>query len=185
MVHLPSGGIALSGQFSILIICKFWHKASSYGSLTRFWLSFMYKLSNFSNVPISSGKNCKLFSPIDKYVRAVKWPIVRGKAVNWFDCKINRCKSRSKPISLGRDSMRFSSKSRTRNFRKLPIVFGIFFSKLLDSVRISRFCSDCMSSGSLVSEFVPKFNSTICTQVPTLGLEIDFIFYLFRFSVIN
>lgn len=95
-----SWGIELSGQFSIDMIAKFWHNASPKGSLIN-GLSLMYKLSKFSKLAISSGMNCKLFSPTDKYVRFDRWPIVLGKAVIWFDCSINFCRSCKSPISAG------------------------------------------------------------------------------------
>lgn len=75
-----SWGMELSGQFSIDMIAKFWHRASPNGSLIK-GLSLIYKLSRFSKLAISSGMCCKLFSPTDKYVRFDRWPIVRGNAV--------------------------------------------------------------------------------------------------------
>ena len=63
-------------------------------------------------------------------------------------------------------SNRFSSKSNTRNFLKFPIVVGIFLNKLFDKIKISSCCRFCMSSGSFVIEFVPKFSSTIFVHVP-------------------
>lgn len=180
-----SWGMELSGQFSIDMIAKFWHNASPKGSLIN-GLSFMYKLSRFSKLAISSGMNCRLFSPTDKYVKFDRCPIVRGNAVIWFDCKINFCRSCNNPISAGilkskfdwmcRYSMvwqstyvpskRFSSKSKTLNLRKLPIVVGIFFSRLFERIKISSCWRHWMSSGSFEIEFVPRFNSTMFVQLP-------------------
>lgn len=63
-------------------------------------------------------------------------------------------------------SNRFSSKSKTRSFRKLPIVVGIFLSKLFERMRISSCCKHWISSGSFVIEFVPRLSSTIFVHCP-------------------
>lgn len=46
-----SCGMPESGQFSMLMICKLEHSASSNGKLCRFGLSFMYRDSRLSKVP--------------------------------------------------------------------------------------------------------------------------------------
>ena len=46
-----SAGIWLRGQFSMLMICRLEHSASSDGRLCRFTLSLMYSDSSFSNIP--------------------------------------------------------------------------------------------------------------------------------------
>lgn len=183
-----SCGIELSGQFSTDMMDRFWHMARPNGSLIS-GLSLMYKLSRLSRLATSSGMNCKLFSPTERYVRFDRWPIVLGRAVIWFDCRMRRCSSWSRPISDGIlnlevnisiskptisnyyctthvPSSRFSSKSSTRSFRKLPIVVGIFRSKLFERMRISSCCRHWISSGSFVIEFVPKLSSTMFVHCP-------------------
>lgn len=55
-----SGGIWERGQFSMLMICRLVHNASSKGKLCRFGLSLMYNDSRFSSVPAQThGKNDK------------------------------------------------------------------------------------------------------------------------------
>lgn len=130
-----SNGIWDNGQFSMLIICRLEHSANSNGKLCRFGLSLTYKDSRFSSVPISSGKYARLFSPAPKYTNFVRWPIALGKDDSWFDWTISFCNSRRKPISFGSCSRRFSSKSSTRSFWRLPMLVGIFRSRLLERMR--------------------------------------------------
>jgi hypothetical protein len=67
-----SGGICDKGQFSILMICRFVQRASSKGRECKLQLSFIYRHSKFSNVPISSGRPVRLFSPTLKCVKLIK-----------------------------------------------------------------------------------------------------------------
>ena len=141
-----SAGIRCNGQFSILIICNFVHRANSNGKLAKFGLSFKYKCSKFSswpflkellelkdfnefnyfkNKPISSGIDVKLFSPTLNHCKLVSDPIVRGNCVIWFDAITRRVSSLNEPISNGKLSSLFSSKSSVFNFLKFPINGGI------------------------------------------------------------
>lgn len=51
-----SGGIWLRGQFSIDMICRLVHRASSKGRLCSIGFSLRYRVSRDSSVPISSGR---------------------------------------------------------------------------------------------------------------------------------
>lgn len=93
------GGRWLRGQFSMLMMDSLLHRASSNGRLCRLGLSFRYRSSRFSSVPvggtesavsrlrvcvsvcvraagevvpISSGRCCSRFSPKPRYVRLVR-----------------------------------------------------------------------------------------------------------------
>uniref|UniRef100_A0A6B0US88 Uncharacterized protein n=1 Tax=Ixodes ricinus TaxID=34613 RepID=A0A6B0US88_IXORI len=105
--------------------------------------------------------------------------MARGRLDSWLLCATSFCSSRSMPISLGRASRRFSSRSRTRSLARLPMVGGSLLSRLLLRVSTSRLCRYWMSSGTLLSWFVPRFSSTMLVQVPmSRGRDVSWLSFM-------